>query len=218
MITKAFPNLHEIKHPLLQHKLSLLRDVNTGKQLFNKLVYEITLILGIEATRFLPLRATKIRTPLEDMEAPVLAGKLPVIVPILRAGLGMVNAMSELMPAAKVGHIGLYRDEKTFKAIHYYFKIPKDYELRHFFICDPMLATGGTAVEAIKQLRENNVSAISLVCIIAAPEGVQRLLDTYPEVPIYTASLDRQLNASNYILPGLGDAGDRLYGTLDSNA
>jgi uracil phosphoribosyltransferase len=208
-----FKNLHEIKHPLLQHKLSLLRDVKISKREFKELVNEITLLLAYEATKQLPMTTTTIQTPLEKCEAPVLAGKKPVILPILRAGIGMVDGFLSLMPSGRVGHIGLFRNEETLEPECYYFKIPKQSEDRHFFICDPMLATGGSADETIKRLKTAGIHKITLVCLVAAPEGVARLYKNHPEVPIYTASLDRQLNAQGYILPGLGDAGDRLFGT-----
>lgn len=208
-----FMNLHEIKHPLLQHKLTLLRNSKISKREFKELVNEITLLLAYEATKDLPMTTTTVQTPLEKFEAPVLAGKKPVILPILRAGIGMVDGFQSLMPSARVGHIGLFRNEKTLEPECYYFKIPKQSQDRHFFICDPMLATGGSAEETIKRLKAAGIKKITLVCLVAAPEGVSRIYKSHPDVPIYTASLDRQLNAKGYILPGLGDAGDRLFGT-----
>lgn len=210
---RNFPNLYVVNHPLLQHKLSILRDVNTDKKEFKELVNEITLLLVYEATKDLPTTKQVIETPLETFKTPVLAGKKPVILPILRAGIGMVDAFLTLMPSARVGHIGLYRDEKTFKPHFYYFKIPPYSKDRQFYICDPMLATGGSAVLAIGKLKRCGVKRISFVCILAAPEGVEKMHCKYPDVPIFTASLDRQLNKKGYILPGLGDAGDRMFGT-----
>jgi uracil phosphoribosyltransferase len=208
-----FPNFHEIKHPLLLHKLSSLRNHRTSKKEFKELVNEITLLLVYEATKDLPITHRNIKTPLESFSAPVLDGKKPVILPILRAGIGMVDAFLSLMPSARVGHIGLFRNEDTLEPECYYFKIPKHSEDRKFFICDPMLATGGSAIETINRLKAVNIKRISFVCLVAAPEGVKRLCETHPDVPIFAASLDRELNDNGYILPGLGDAGDRLFGT-----
>lgn len=210
---QVFPNLYVVNHPLLQHKLSILRDIKTDKKEFKELINEITLLLVYEATKDLPTTKQVIETPLETFEAPVLAGKKPVILPILRAGIGMVDAFLTLMPSARVGHIGLYRDEKTFKPHFYYFKIPSHSKDRQFYICDPMLATGGSAEMSIGKLKECGVRRITFVCILAAPEGVERLNRKHPDVPVFTASLDRKLNKKAYILPGLGDAGDRMFGT-----
>lgn len=217
MTTKSsddFPQFHQINHPLIQHKLTLLRDKHTSMKVFKELVHEITLLLVYEATRDIPLQTITIDTPLETLEAPTLAGKDPVILPILRAGIGMVDAFLSLMPTACVGHIGLYRDEKTLHPHRYYFKIPKDHQQRIFFMCDPMVATGGSAIETINELKQEHVENIIFVCLVAAPEGLHNLYQAHPDVPIYGASLDRQLNDHGYILPGLGDAGDRLFGTL----
>jgi len=208
-----FPNLYEVSHPLLQHKLSVLRDINTDKKEFKELINEIAILLVYEATKDLPMTTQTIQTPLETFEAPVLDGKKPVVLPILRAGIGMVDAFLTLMPSARVGHIGLYRDEKTLEPHLYYFKIPSQSKARQFYICDPMLATGGSAIAAINQLKKCGVRRISFVCILAAPEGVQRLYVEHPEVPIFTANLDKKLNRKGFILPGLGDAGDRMFGT-----
>lgn len=208
-----FPNLYVVRHPLLMHKLSLLRDISTSKKDFKELVNEITILLVYEATKDLPMTTQTMQTPLETFEAPVLSGKKPVILPILRAGIGMVDGFLSLIPSARVGHIGLYRNEETLEPQFYYFKIPKQSEDRHFFICDPMLATGGSALETINRLKAEGIKKITLVCLVAAPEGVQRVSNAHPDVPIFLASLDRQLNAHGYILPGLGDAGDRLFGT-----
>jgi len=203
----------EVNHPLLQHKLTLLRDKSTDKLTFKALVDEISLLLAYEATKQLPLTTRSIETPLMPMKSPVIAGKKPVVVPILRAGLGMVDAFLRLMPGARVGHIGLYRDEETHQPNSYYFKIPKHSEQRQFYVCDPMLATGGSAVAAIDMLKANGIDQITFICIVAAPEGIKTLETAHPEVPIITASIDQGLNDDCYILPGLGDAGDRLFGT-----
>jgi uracil phosphoribosyltransferase len=211
---KQFPNFYLMTHPLIQHKISLLRDKNTCKKEFKELAYEITLLSAYEATKTLPLTNKTVQTPLETCQAPVLSGKKPVIVPILRAGIGMVDALLTLMPSARVGHIGLYRDENTHQPHRYYFKIPKQSEQRHFFVCDPMLATGGSAAAAITELKKSGIKEITFICLVAAPEGVKHLHQAHPDVPIYAASLDRELNENCYILPGLGDAGDRLFGTV----
>lgn len=208
-----FPNFHEIKHPLVQHKLALLRDKNTPKKEFNALLKEITTLLTYEATRNLPLTHKKITTPLETCDATILDGKKPVILSILRAGLGMVDGILSLMPSARVGHIGLYRNEETLKPVFYYFKIPKNSQERNFFICDPMLATGGSLVETVNRLKELGIHKITVICLVAAPEGVTYFNQKYSDIPIYAASLDNCLNDKGYILPGLGDAGDRLFGT-----
>ncbi len=212
-VIKKFPTLFQVRHPLLQHKLSLLRQVTTSKKDFKELLTEITILLAYEATKELPMTTQLIRTPLESFDAPVLSGKKPVILPILRAGLGMVDGLLSLIPSARVGHIGLYRDEKTLEPQFYYFKIPKHSKNRHFFICDPMLATGGSSLETINRLKAEGIKKITLICVVAAPEGIKRITKAHPDVPIYTASLDRQLNKQGYIMPGLGDAGDRLFGT-----
>jgi len=208
-----FSNFYVVQHPLLQHKLSVLRDVNTDKKNFKELVHEITLLLVYEVTKNLPITMQKIETPLETCEAPMIAGKKPVILPILRAGVGMVDAFLMLMPSARVAHIGLYRDEKTLKPNLYYFKIPPHSSDRQFYICDPMLATGGSAVVAIEQLKKAGAKKITFVSILAAPEGLELVIKNHPDVPIFAASLDRKLNKKGYILPGLGDAGDRMFGT-----
>lgn len=209
----VFTSFHEVQHPLLQHKLSILRDVRTNKKEFKSLVNEIGMLLAYEVTKNLPMEKQTIETPLEICECPVLAGKKPVILAIMRAGIGMVDGFLTLMPSARVAHIGIYRDEKTFKPHLYYFKIPSHSKDRNFFICDPMLATGGSAIVAIDKLKEAGVKKIIFVCIIAAPEGVEQVYKAHPDVPIYAAGLDRKLNKRAYILPGLGDAGDRMFGT-----
>ncbi|MCK4609243.1 MAG: uracil phosphoribosyltransferase [Gammaproteobacteria bacterium] len=208
-----FKNFYEVRHPLLQHKLSLLRDVKTTKKEFKEFITEITLLLAYEATKDLPMTTKKIKTPLETFDAPVLEGQKQVILPILRAGIGMVDGFLMLMPSARVAHIGLFRDEKTLEPQNYYFKIPPSSKNRHFFVCDPMLATGGSAIAAVNQLKKVGVKRITFVCVLASPEGIKHFSKEHPDVLVFAASLDRQLNEKGYILPGLGDAGDRIFGT-----
>ena len=208
------PNLIVVEHPLVQHKMGLLRDVSTPKKIFRELVDELSTLLAYEATSSLPLRPVTVQTPLEEMEAKRVAGKKVTLVPVLRAGLGMVDGVLRLMPSARVGHIGLYRDHETLEPVHYYFKIPGDAGSRDFIVLDPMLATGGSASAAVAALKEGQAGSVRLMCLVAAPEGVRRLEEDHPDVTIITAALDRELNDSGYILPGLGDAGDRLFGTL----
>ncbi|MGH7575216.1 MAG: uracil phosphoribosyltransferase [Longimicrobiales bacterium] len=210
----SFPNLTVIQHPLVQHKLAMLRRVETSKKTFRALVDEISMLMGYEVTKDLPLEQVEIETPLERMHANTVSGKKLALVPILRAGLGMVEGMLRLMPSVRVGHIGIYRDHDTLRAIDYYFKIPGDPEARDFIVLDPMLATGGSAAAAVTALKANGATRVRFVSIVAAPEGVTRMLETHPEVQVFTAALDRELNPNGYILPGLGDAGDRLFGTL----
>lgn len=209
-----FPNLHVADHPLVSHKLSLMRDVGCPKVLFKMLLKEIGMLMAYELTKTLPLTTREIETPMAPMAAPVLEGKKPVIVPILRAGLGMVEGVEEIVPAARVGHIGLYRDEETHEAHEYLVKLPK-MEGRAVFLVDPMLATGGSAKHAIDVLVKNGVDPkdIRFMVLVAAPEGVKALNGEYPDVAIFTAALDEKLNENAYIIPGLGDAGDRLFGT-----
>ncbi len=206
-------NLTVIEHPLVQHKLGLLRDATTSKKAFRELVDEIAMLMAYEVTKDLPLEWVDIETPLERARVPRVRGKKLTLVPILRAGLGMVEGVLRLVPSARVGHIGLYRDHETLQPIAYYFKIPPEPESRHFIVLDPMLATGGSAAAAVSRLKEGGVAQIRFMCLVAAPEGVARLQEAHPDVPIYAASLDRQLDEHGYILPGLGDAGDRLFGT-----
>lgn len=208
-----YPNLTVIDHPLVQHKLAILRDKNTSKKTFRALVDEMSMLMGYEVTKDLPLEEVEIDTPLERMHARRVSGKKLTLVPILRAGLGMVEGILRLMPSVRVGHIGMYREHDTLEPVDYYFKVPGDVEARDFIVLDPMLATGGSAVAAVQSLKKSGAARVRLVCIVAAPEGVQRMLDAHPDVQIYAASLDRQLNENGYILPGLGDAGDRLFGT-----
>ena len=207
------PMLTVIEHPLIRHKLSLLRDRGTPTKLFKELVDELAMLMAFEATRHLPLESVTSETPLETMQAQRLAGHEPLLVPILRAGLGMVDGIRSLIPSARVGHIGLYRDHDTLQPVEYYFKVPGDLAQRDVFVLDPMLATGGSAAGAITQLKRAGALRIRFMCLVAAPEGVANLHAAHPDVPIYTAALDRELNEKGYILPGLGDAGDRLFGT-----
>jgi uracil phosphoribosyltransferase len=208
-----FPNLTVIQHPLVRHKLSVLRDKETSKKKFKELVDEIAMLMAYEVTKDLPLQAVEIETPLEVTTEMKLAGKKLTVVPILRAGLGMVEGVIRLIPSARVGHIGLFRDHDTLQPVDYYFKIPPEPESRDFILLDPMLATGGSASAATASLKRSGASRVRFVCLVAAPEGVQRMLDDHPDVHVYAASLDRELNDIGYILPGLGDAGDRLFGT-----
>ena len=207
------PGLKVVAHPLVQHKLSLMRDRNTSTAEFRRLLREISLLLAYEATRELPLEPTEIDTPLERGSFPLLAGKKLCLVSILRAGNGILDGMLDLLPSARVGHIGIYRDPRTLQAIEYYLKLPDDLAERDVVLCDPMLATGNSAVAAISRLKELAARSISIVCLVAAPEGVDKLFSIFPDVPIVAAALDRCLNEYGYILPGLGDAGDRLFGT-----
>ena len=206
-------NLTVINHPLVQHKLSILRNKKTGTKEFRELVHELAILLGYEVTRYLPLEDVDIETPVAVAHAKQLGGKKVGVVPILRAGLGMVDGIMSLIPAAKIGHIGLYRDPETLEPVDYYCKLPTDASEREMIVVDPMLATGGSAVAAINALKRNGCKGIKLVCIIGAPEGVSRVAEAHPDVHIYVSTLDRCLNENGYILPGLGDAGDRLFGT-----
>ena len=210
-----FPNLTVLDHPLIQHKLSILRDKNTPTRDFKQLVNEIAMLMAYEVTKDLPLETAEVETPLERMRGVRVAGKKLALVPILRAGLGMVEGIAQLIPSARVGHIGIYREHDTLEPVDYYFKIPSGEDARDFFVLDPMLATGGSAVAAVSALVRAGapVQRIRFLCLVCAPEGVKAMLDAHPKVPVYTASLDRELNSKGYILPGLGDAGDRLFGT-----
>lgn len=208
-----FPNLTVIEHPLIQHKLGVLRRKDTSKKTFRALVDEISMLMGYEVTKDLPLEAVDVETPLERTAAAMVSGKKLTLVPILRAGLGMVEGVLRLMPSVRVGHIGLYREHDTLQPVDYYFKIPPDPEARDFIVLDPMLATGGSAAAAVTSLKAHGATRVRFMCLVAAPEGVQRMFDQHPDVQVFTAALDRQLNGHGYILPGLGDAGDRLFGT-----
>lgn len=202
-----------LDHPLIQHKLSFLRDKNTGSKMFRELVSEISMLMCYEATRDLPLEDIEIETPVAKTKSKILAGRKLAFVPILRAGCGMLDAMLQMIPAAKVGHIGLYRDEVTRKPVEYYNKLPQDIEERDVFVLDPMLATGGSAVDAISVIKRSNPKSIKFLCIVAAPQGIRALTSAHPDVQVFCASKDEDLNENCYIVPGLGDAGDRIFGT-----
>ncbi|KAB3530887.1 uracil phosphoribosyltransferase [Alkaliphilus serpentinus] len=202
-----------IDHPLIQHKLTLIRDKNTGSKDFREIVKEMSMLIGYEITRDLPLQEVEIETPLCVTKSKSIAGKKLGLVPILRAGLGMVDGILQLIPAAKVGHVGLYRDPETLEPVEYYCKLPTDVEERDLIVLDPMLATGGSAIAAIGFLKDKGVTNIKLACIIASPEGIKAFHDAHDDVDIYVASVDEKLNDHAYIVPGLGDAGDRLFGT-----
>ncbi len=205
--------LHIIDHPLIQHKLTIMRDINTGSKDFKELLNEIAMLMGYEVTRDFPLEDVEITTPITKMTAKRISGKKLAIVPILRAGLGMVDGLRTLVPVAKVGHIGLYRDPETHLPVEYYCKLPSDIEERLVIVVDPMLATGGSASDAISMLKKRNCTNIRLMCLVGVPEGVKKVQEDHPDVDIYIASLDEHLNEHAYIVPGLGDAGDRIFGT-----
>src|SRR5690349_17540721 len=213
MPASRFANLTVLDHPLIQHKLSILRDRETSTRDFKQLVGEIATLMAYEATKDLATEPVEIDTPLERTRGVQVAGKKLTLVPILRAGLGMVEGIAQLIPSARIGHIGLYRDHDTLQPVDYYFKIPAGEQSRDFFVLDPMLATGGSAVAAVQALKKAGASRIRFLCLVSAPPGVHAMLDAHPDVPVFTAALDRQLNDKGYILPGLGDAGDRLFGT-----
>ena len=202
-----------ISHPLIQHKLSILRREDTSTKDFRELVNEIAMLMGYEVSRDLPLEEVEIQTPIIKTVQKQLSGKKLAIVPILRAGIGVVDGFLSLVPAAKVGHIGMYRDEETLEPVEYLVKLPEDIDQRQIFVMDPMLATGGSAILAVDSLKKRGAANIKFVCLVAAPEGVKKLQDAHPDIDIYTASLDERLNENGYIVPGLGDAGDRLFGT-----
>lgn len=204
--------LHIINHPLVLHKLSIMRNKETSTKMFRELLKEIAMLMGYEITRNLPLEYEEIETPLMKMMAPKIAGKKVVIVPILRAGLGMVDGLMELIPAARIGHIGMYRDEQTCEPVFYYYKTPADKD-RTVILTDPMLATGGSANDAIDRLKKDGFNDIKMLALVASPEGVKAVTEKHPDVEIYLAALDEGLNEKKYILPGLGDAGDRIFGT-----
>lgn len=205
--------VHEMSHPLIQHKLSILRDKDTGAKEFREVAKEISMLMGYEVTRDLPLEEVEIETPVCKTMTKVIAGRKLGIVPILRAGLGMVDGFLSLLPAAKVGHVGLYRDPETLEPVEYYCKLPTDVTERELIVVDPMLATGGSAIMTIDLIKRKGVKQIKLACLIGCPEGVKAVQDAHPDVDIYIASIDEKLNEHAYIVPGLGDAGDRLYGT-----
>lgn len=205
--------VHVINHPLVQHKLTLMRRKETSTSSFRNLLNEIGMLLGYEVTRDLPLVYEEVETPLAKMRAPLLEGKKVVLVSILRAGGGLVDGMLRVLPSARIGHIGLYRDPKTLVAVEYYFKIPESVGDRDLVVCDPMLATGNSAVAAVERLKDLKPKSIRFVCLLAAPEGLRNFHEAHPDVPVYTAAIDDHLNDHGYIVPGLGDAGDRLFGT-----
>ena len=204
--------LHIIDHPMVQHKLTLMRDKDTSTMKFRELLKEISMFMGYEVTRDFPLTYEEIETPLQKMSSPQLAGKKVVIAPILRAGLGMVEGLTALIPSARIGHIGMYRDEETCMPVFYYYKMPAEKD-RMVIVTDPMLATGGSACDAITRLKNDGYTNIRLMCLVASPQGVKAVQEMHPDVEIYVASVDEGLNDKNYILPGLGDAGDRIFGT-----
>lgn len=206
-------NVTVIDHPLVQHKLSLMRRKGTPTATFRQLLLEISLLLGYEVTRDLPVEMEEIETPLTKMRAPTLAGKKLVLISVLRAGNGLLEGMLDLMPSARVGHVGLYRDPDSLVAVEYYFKVPQELGDRQVIVVDPMLATGNSAIAAVQRIKEAGAVNIKMVCLLAAPEGIKAFQDAHPDVHIYTAAVDDHLNEHGYIVPGLGDAGDRLYGT-----
>lgn len=207
------PEFTVVEHPLVKHKLSLMRQKDTATAKFRQLLNEISMLLGYEVTRDLPLEHVEIETPIQHMQAPILAGKKLVLISILRAGNGLLEGMLDLMPSARVGHVGLYRDPKTLVAVEYYLKVPPELANRQVLMLDPMLATGNSAVAAVSRIKEAGAKNIRMVCLLAAPEGVATFHEAHPDVPIFTAALDSHLNDHGYIVPGLGDAGDRIYGT-----
>jgi uracil phosphoribosyltransferase len=206
-------NVHVIKHPLVQHKLTLMRQKDTSTNSFRRLLNELSMLMAYEVTRDMATQDIEIETPMEKMTGQVIDGKKLVLASILRAGTGILDGMLTVVPGARVGHIGLYRDPKTLQAVEYYFKMPKDMEERDVIVVDPMLATGNSAAAAVERVKKLNPRSIKFLCLLAAPEGVANLQTAHPDVPIYTAAIDRELNDHGYILPGLGDAGDRIFGT-----
>ena len=206
-------NLHVVSHPLVQHKLTLMRKKETSTSSFRRLLTEMSTLLAYEVTRDTPMHEVQIETPLETMTAKLIDGKKLAFISILRAGGGLLDGMLTIVPGARVGHIGLYRDPKTLGAIEYYFKVPRDLHARDVVVIDPMLATGNTAIAAVDRLKELKPKSIKFVCVLTCPEGVKNLNDAHPDVPIYTVAVDRELNEHGYIVPGLGDAGDRVFGT-----
>jgi uracil phosphoribosyltransferase len=207
------PEVHVINHPLVQHKLTLMRQKDLSTSSFRRLLYEISMLMAYEVTRDMPTQLIEIETPMETMQAPVIEGRKTVFVVVMRAGAGLLDGMLEVVPGARVGHVGLYRDPKTLVAVEYYFKMPHEMNERDAIVLDPMLATGNSAVAAVDRLKETRPKSIRFVSLLAAPEGLKNFHAHHPDVPVYTASIDRQLNEHGYIVPGLGDAGDRLFGT-----
>lgn len=208
-----FKNVTVMNHPLIIHKISMLRDLNTGAKEFRELVEEISMLMGYEVTRSLPLKEVEIETPVATAKTKVVVGKKLALVPILRAGLGMVDGMLNLMPTIRVGHIGIYREPESLKPVEYYCKLPVDIDERDVILVDPMLATGVSATAAVQVLKDRGVKNIKFVCIVAAPEGLQKLTDEHPDIEIFCGVIDEKLNSHGYIVPGLGDAGDRIFGT-----
>ncbi|MDX1433103.1 MAG: uracil phosphoribosyltransferase [Gammaproteobacteria bacterium] len=206
-------NVTVVDHPLVQHKLSLMRRKDTPTAQFRQLIREISMLLGYEITRDLPVTRERIETPIEAMDAPMLTGKKLVFISVLRAGNGLLEGMLDLIPSARVGHVGLYRDPETLVAVEYYFKVPEDLEERKVIVVDPMLATANSSIAAVQRIKEAGALDIKFVCLLAAPEGIEKFKEAHPDVPIITAAIDDHLNDHGYIVPGLGDAGDRLYGT-----
>ena len=212
-MTNSFKNVTVLNHPLIQHKTTILRQTTTTNKVFRELIEEITMLMCYEALRDLPLEDVKVKTPITETTQKMIKGKKLAIVPILRAGLGMVGGMLDLVPSAKVGHIGMYRDEETLEPHEYYCKLPADIDKRLIVVVDPMLATGGSAIDAISQIKGYGGKSIKFLCIIAAPEGIKALSEAHPDVEIFCANVDEKLNEKGYIVPGLGDAGDRIFGT-----
>lgn len=206
-------SIHVVSHPLVQHKLTKLRDKETSSTNFRRLLREIGLLLGYDATRDLPTVQTRIETPIEAMDAPLLDGKKLVVVPILRAGLGLAEGVTDLVPLARVGHVGLYRDPRTLQAVEYYLKIPQDISDRDVIVCDPMLATAHSAIAAVDRLKESGARRIKFICVLGSEQGARTFAEAHPDVPVFAAAIDAKLNDHGYIVPGLGDAGDRLFGT-----
>ncbi|RYF34090.1 MAG: uracil phosphoribosyltransferase [Comamonadaceae bacterium] len=206
-------NVHLVDHPLVQHKLSLMRRKDASTNSFRRLLNELSMLMAYEVTRDMPMQDIEIETPLETMTTKVIDGKKLVLVSILRAGNGILEGMLTVVPGARVGHIGLYRDPKTLTAVEYYFKMPSEMDSRDIIVVDPMLATGNSAIAAVERLKEMNPKSIKFVCLLTCPEGIKALQTAHPDVPIYTAAIDRELDSHGYILPGLGDAGDRIFGT-----
>lgn len=215
MNKKNWKNIKVMNHPLLTHKIAILRDKNTKTEQFRTVVKEIAMLEGFEALKSLKTKDVTIQTPLEKTVQKMIDGKKICFVPILRAGLGMVEGFTDLIPTAKVGHIGLYRDPKTHLPVEYFCKLPKSIKNKEVFLLDPMFATGGSAIDAVRSLKKHGVKKINFICIVAAPEGVDAFVKEFPDVPVYIGALDRELNKNKYILPGLGDCGDRIYGTED---
>ncbi|MCI7065193.1 MAG: uracil phosphoribosyltransferase [Candidatus Enterosoma sp.] len=213
MEIKDYPNVTLLNHPLLKHKISILRDEKTPTSEFRQVVKEIAMMEGYEALKDVETKEVLIKTPIEETKQPVVEGKKLCFVPILRAGMGMVDGFTALVPTARVGHIGLYRDEVTHEPHEYYCKLPNNLEEKQIYVLDPMLATGGSAIDAVKLLKQHGAKHLHFVCIIAAPEGVKAFCEAYPDIPLTVGALDRQLNENAYICPGLGDAGDRIFGT-----